>query len=221
MDDAQFQRLWAFARGDAEAAAFEQWFFGQADLEEPLGSALHWALLSGDYADRNEVAGLRRALGEALRRLARCECPALRDLAVVDMGGDGQDERPFATVHPVCDHGGRQWWLYLSRCEACGQHWMVAQDDRIYDIFAMRRIDPAAAAGIVQAGEWPAEFLTYEAVLKVGQESGRAFRLLDPMSHALVQTAADLRAERADIAVEEMAYLLRITPSLVARLLRE
>lgn len=49
-----------------------------------------------------------------------CCCHSLADLAVVPMGGDGLDERVFATLEKICDHGGDLWWLYLSKCSACG-----------------------------------------------------------------------------------------------------
>ena len=45
-----------------------------------------------------------------------CCCPSLQDLAAVPMGSiDGLDDGVFETVEVVRNHGGDQWWLYLSK----------------------------------------------------------------------------------------------------------
>jgi hypothetical protein len=139
-----------------------------------------------------------------------CHCKSLADLAVVPMGGDGLDERVFASLEETVKHGGDQWWLYLSSCQACGQNWMIAQDERIYDNYYLRRISAITRQGIDERGEWPDEFLTYEKVLRLGRTMGPAWTFADPRSPALVWTAEDLRRERPDISVEEIAYLLAI-----------
>jgi hypothetical protein len=105
MDDGQLANLWAFSRGDTKSADFERWFYEQDGLEASLGSDLHWALLSGDYTNKDDVWDLRKAVSAVLKPLQSCECLSLRDLAVVPMGGNGLDERVFATVKRVCDHG--------------------------------------------------------------------------------------------------------------------
>ena len=219
MDNRQLAKLWAFSRGDATIADFEQWLYEQDGLEAALGSDLHWALISANYNLKDELWALRKAVSAALKPLSACECLSLRDLAVVPMGCDGLDERVFATVKPVCDHGGPQWWLYLSKCTSCGQDWMVAQEDRIYDDYFLRRIDKTLAGQIVAANEWPSEFMTYEAVLKLGRKLSQPCSFIEALSSALVSTAADLRKERPGITVEEIAYLIGVEPTHAVRLL--
>jgi hypothetical protein len=219
MTDAQLQQLRAFARGDLSGGEFEQWFLAQRDLEGPLGEDLHWSLTSGDYRKPDVVRALRQALIEALHPHRQCECLLLRDLCAIPMRGEGLDERVFSTVRPVTDHGGKQWWLYLSRCTTCSQHWMVAQDERIYDEYLLRRMDDGAADRIASNADWPAEFLTYEAVLKALKAFANPPVFLDTLSHALVQTAHDLRQERPSITVEEIAGLLGIDIAHARRLL--
>ncbi len=150
---------------------------------------------------------------------APCHCATLPDLAVLPMESDGLYERVFATLETVREHGGDAWWLYLSRCDACGQHWMVAQEERIYDDFFLHRIDAAGAAAIV-TGWWPPEFLTYEAVLAIGRRLSKPCRFFDPLAHSLVGTVQDLRKARPAITAEEMASLLGIAPGDVGRLIR-
>lgn len=136
------------------------------------------------------------------------------------MGGDGLDERVFATIDTVRSHGGAAWWLDLSQCRACGQNWMIAQEERIFDEYFMRRLDVDQAKRISSDGEWPAEFLTYERVLRTGYAMGiRPCIFSDQLAGSLVWTAEDLRKERPDISVEDIASLLGVTARQARRLL--
>lgn len=136
------------------------------------------------------------------------------------MGGDGLDERVFATVDNVNDHGGNAWWLHLSQCRACGQHWMIAQEERIFDEHFLRRLTVDGANRISVNAEWPVEFLSYERVLKTGHALGiRPCIFLERLSPSLVWTVEDLRKERPDIPVEEIALLLGVTETQAKRLI--
>ena len=140
-----------------------------------------------------------------------CQCHVLDDLAVVPMGGDGLDDRVFATLDQILDHGQDLWWLYLSRCHGCGQHWLVAQEDRIYDIFFLKRVTPETAEAIIALGEWPDDFSTFERVLTLGRTLSTPPRFLDPFAYSLQWTIEDLRKERPGIMPREIAYLLGIS----------
>ncbi|WP_287979385.1 hypothetical protein [Sphingomonas sp.] len=149
-----------------------------------------------------------------------CCCASLPDLAAVPMGGDGLDERVFATVENVVDHGGDAWWLYLSQCRACGQHWMIAQEERIFDEYFLRRLTVDEACRISRKGEWPVEFTSYERVLKTGHALGiRPCIFLERLSPSLVWTAEDLRKKRPDISVDEIALLLGVSATQARRLI--
>jgi hypothetical protein len=136
------------------------------------------------------------------------------------MGGDGLDERVFATIETVVEHGGDAWWLHLSRCRACGQHWMIAQEERIFDEHFLRRLTVDEANRITDRAEWPVKFLSYERVLKIGHALGiRPCIFMERLSPSLVWTAEDLRKERPDMSVEEIALLLGVTTRQANRLL--
>jgi hypothetical protein len=135
------------------------------------------------------------------------------------MGGDGLDERVFATLEMVRDHGGDRWWLYLSKCSACSQYWMVAQEERIFDDYFLRRLTAQQAREVIDEGRWPAEFITYERVLNVGRMLSRPCVFMDALSSSLIWTAQDLRKERPDISIEEIADLIGVSPAAVSRLL--
>lgn len=147
-----------------------------------------------------------------------CLCGTLPDLAAVPMGGDGLDERVLATIDTICDHGGAEWWLDLRRCSACGQHWMIAQEERIYDEYFLKRLTAEEAEVIRAAGRWPDDFLTYERVLRVGCAHGNPFTFLDSRSPSLVDTIADLRRARPEIDDSEIAMLIGISERRVAKL---
>ena len=149
-----------------------------------------------------------------------CCCSALPDLAVVPMGMDGLDERVFASLERIIEHDGAQWWLYVSSCVKCSQSWMVAQDERIYDNYYLRRLAPSVCQAIVEHADWPGEFLTYEQVLRLGRTLGKPWTFLDSRSPGLVWTAEDLRRERPDITIDEIAFLLAISVPDAGRLLQ-
>lgn len=151
--------------------------------------------------------------------VGECCCKALADNPVIPMGGIGLDELVFASFRQTVRYGGDQWWLYVSTCLACRQNWMIAQDERIYDNYYLRRISPAQLQEIEDFGLWPDEFLTYEHVLKLGKAAGDVWAFLEPRSLALVTAAEDLRRERPDISVEEIASLLSVPVKQAAGLL--
>lgn len=207
----QLSKLWAFARGDFAEINFEKWFLAQDGLEVLLGEDLHWGLVSADYRDRDKVWDLRKSLAQHLAAHDKCECASIRDLDAIPMGGDGRDERVFATIENVRDHGGDLWWLHLAKCSECGQHWMIAQEERIFDEYFLRRISEQAAEDIL-AQNWPDEFITYERVLYIGHTFATPCVFLDVMSASLIWSAEDLRRARPEITVDEIARLLGVTP---------
>ncbi|MFM6830647.1 MAG: hypothetical protein ACKOVA_10005 [Novosphingobium sp.] len=148
-----------------------------------------------------------------------CCCGALADFAVVPMGGKGLDELVFSSFKETIKHDGDKWWLYVSTCLACRQEWMVAQDERIYDNFYLRRIGRDQLREILDFNWWPEEFLTYERVLALGKMTRRYWSFLDARSPALVTTAEDLRRERPEISIEEIANLLSIPAAQAGNLL--
>ena len=147
-----------------------------------------------------------------------CCCDVLDDFAVVPMGGDGLDERVFATLEEVHKHGGKQWWLYASTCRACGQSWMIAQDERTHDNFYLKRLT-SDGLELIRDGRWPDDFLTYEQVLRSGVEAGRTCRFLDPLDSSLFWTVEDLRRERPSITAKEIAYLLAVPAAVADKLI--
>lgn len=99
---------------------------------------------------------------------------------------------------------------------------MIAQEERIFDEHFLRRLTPGEANRISVEAQWPFEFRSYERVLKTGHALDiRPCVFLERLSASLVWTVEDLRKERPDISVEEMALLLGVTPSRAKRLLAE
>lgn len=150
-----------------------------------------------------------------------CFCAELPNLAIIGMGdAEGLDDRVFATLDLEVDHSDEKWWLYASKCRACGQHWKIAQEERIHDFYCLKRIIPNAFKEIVQLSLWPSDFLLYEKVLRVGREAGYIATFMNPKSSTLVDTIADLRSARPDITLDEIAHVLAIPRKQVKNLLK-
>ena len=81
-ESAGAQHLWRFVRGDTTPLDFEEWVYGAPQLEERLGPALYLEVISTDFADKEAVWSLRRAIGRYLRSLTGpdCMCIRLQDL---------------------------------------------------------------------------------------------------------------------------------------------
>ncbi|MBY9062503.1 hypothetical protein K7957_06120 [Sphingomonas yunnanensis] len=140
---------------------------------------------------------------------------------MIGMGDpDGLDVRVFATLDRIRMHGGQRWWLYASTCNACGQDWLIAQEERIHDNYVLKRVDPITMENIAKASDWSGDFLTFERVLRLERESGKIARFVDPCSPALVETVVDLRRERADISIDDIALALAISTESAARIAR-
>lgn len=147
-----------------------------------------------------------------------CECSTLGDFAVVGMGdSEGRDERIFSSLVEVVKHGGGAWWLYASRCSACGQDWMIAQEERIHDNFYLKRLASADMKMIEELGEWPPDFLKFEDVIKLGPDHKQVARFFDP--NDLTDTVKELMEARSDISAGEIAYLLVLSEREATRLM--
>lgn len=96
---------------------------------------------------------------------------------------------------------------------------MIAQEERIFDEYFLRRVTDSEVANIRQ-NRWPVEFISYERVLKTGHLFASPCIFLDSMSSSLIWSAHDLRQARPDISVEEIAHLLGVTVSNAKRLLK-
>lgn len=217
MTDDQIGCLWAFARGDFDPKAFEQWLFGQLDLEADFGEEFWLELLSANYGNREEVWNIRKKLAAAIDETRSCECPMITDLSAIPMGGDCYYEKVFEPFETILSYGPDKWWLFIQRCKACESHWLTAQDERIYDEWFLRRMTAAEVAAS-QDGQWPRDFWNYEDVLWVGVAKSTPPRFFEAMSPALVQTVADLRRDRPDIEIERIGRLLGISDQHVVQL---
>ncbi len=203
-------RLWRFVRGDTPTAQFERWACGTAALEQVLGKTLYMDLISTDFRSAEEVDRIRgrlRNFSEAASR-ATCRCVTLADRDVIDMGAH---EGVFSTLEERKQRGQPWWWLSLYVCRVCGQGWLVAQEERQNDIFCLRRLDEQTVTRVIERSVWPPDFDRYETLLRIGRDSGRSWRFLDPVGDSSLEcTIADLARERPGIPVSDLCGLLNI-----------
>ena len=173
-------RFWRFVRGDEPARTFERWVYDEPTLEARLGAALYFELISTDFGDPSAVLSIREQLGPYVRALPGrgCYCVRLCDLDVVDMGTfhapmpafeqdrDWRHADVLGTFEEVRRRGQPYWWLSATRCTACGQAWLVGQEERVHDVFCLRRLDEVEVRAIDEDDRWPTDFDTYERLLE-------------------------------------------------------
>jgi hypothetical protein len=137
-----------------------------------------------------------------------CQCEALTALAVVDMG---DHEQVFATLDELRRRSLPYWWISAHSCRACGQEWLVGQDERHNDIFCMRRLGARELEAITRDDSWPSDFDRYETLLRIGRDAGRAVRYFDPLRDSCLDVViSELARERPGIRIDELASLLNI-----------
>jgi len=136
---------------------------------------------------------------------ARCACLEMRDLHIVMMG---DHDRLFATLVEVKSRGAPKWWLWIARCSACRQAWLVGSEERQHDVFCLRRMSEVEVDETARTNTWPMDFDRYETLIRLGISAGIVFRFADPMDTR--HTMADLTRERPGIRVSELAHLLAL-----------
>lgn len=208
--------VWRFARGDTAVADFEGWLYADQSVERLLGGELYFRCISANYRSAEAVCALRESLTDVVLSAPDtpdCACVGLPHLAVVDMG---EHEATFRTLIEVVDRGVPWWWLSLHECGECGESWLVAAEERQNDIYILRRLDAAVASAIVKTCAWPADFETYEELLRIGLKAGRSVRHAEPFDSSLSATIEDLARQRPGIRAEVIARLLNTDEELVA-----
>jgi hypothetical protein len=131
----------------------------------------------------------------------------------------GEHEDVFGSISEIKKRGEPYWWLWLGRCRACNQAWLVAQEERQNDLFCMLRLSRVQSVAITDENRWPTDFDTYEALLGMGLKAGFHVRFVDPLgSSSLPWTIEDLARDRPGIRVSEIARLLRLDQALAFQL---
>jgi hypothetical protein len=59
------------------------------------------------------------------------------------------------------------WWLSVDRCSECGQWWLVASEERINDVFLLRRLTDSVGKAAVGQDKWPIEFDRFSTLLRL------------------------------------------------------
>ena len=210
--------LWQFLRGDTPAEHFEKWVYDRSSLEEWLGESLYLELISTKFADWEQVRKLRQSLCSFAEQAdnTNCRCIRLANTAVVDMG---EHEEEFKTLSEFARRGDPYWWLYASKCSACGQVWLIAQEERHNDVFCFRRLDADTSQAIIE-GNWPHDFDQYETLLEIGRDAGRSVDFVEPLNSSLHRTVQDLAKARPGIKISELQSLLNVEKALAEELAR-
>lgn len=218
--DVQNQKIiWQFIRGDLPVKEFEMWAYASNDLENTATKDFYLEIISANFKVNPDVYVLKKKLEQFMRLNVplNCECLALPNLAVTDMGSE-QENRVWGTLEEVKRYGELCWWLGLYQCKKCEQYWQVAQETRQNDIHCLKRLDKTGAEKIIQNNEWPKSFETLEELFAIGRDNNRSVRFMNPMDSSLTYSVGDLLKTRPDISVSEIASLLNIDESIAIQI---
>ena len=122
----------------------------------------------------------------------------------------GEHSHIFEPLDNIAKHGDPIWWLRLAQCNVCEEFWMIGSEERINDVFIMKRLPLSISQKIVDESIWPEDFKKFETLLRIGKERGHSVRFVNPISPALVYTVVDLAKERPEIKIKEISELLQI-----------
>lgn len=151
------------------------------------------------------------------RRLCRsavsCSCTAYSDLAVDELVAPV----PAKSFSRLRERGSEFWWLSLNKCLNCQQHWLVAQEERLNDVFVLKRVSNTVASAILREGRWPGFLETYEELLEIGKAHGHAARYEDPLE--MLPIAIDLLGQRPDLSAVDFARLGNVDEDSAERVL--
>jgi len=136
-----------------------------------------------------------------MSRMMNCKCKELPEIADVGMG---EHDAVFSSFQTEIRHGEPLWWLSVFQCAACEQWWLVAADERINDVFLMRRLTTGELGAIVEERKWPRDFKQFAEVLRVGCERGHRWVFGDPECPALVETVVELAREEDGIKLRDL-----------------
>lgn len=213
--------IWRFVRGDSDSAEFERWLYAHVDeLSSRLDPPLLQQALSANYRSADDVRDLKASLrgyAAAATSLA-CRCVTLPRTTVIDMGVDS--EEVLRSIESRVSRGERWWWLWAGECTACAQWWLVGQEERQNDVYCLRRLGDEEVRSLKNEGTWPSDFDTYEALLRLGRDSGRRVVFADPYESSLTTTIADLASARPGISVSAIASLLNLEMEMASALAR-
>jgi hypothetical protein len=187
-------------------------------LEDRLGKALYLEVISTDYCDWDALDHIKQLLTSYASQAPQpsCMCVRISDLAVVDMGFDG--DKVFRSLAEIKRRGPPYWWLSADRCGECGQAWLVASEERQNDVLCMKRLSADAMDQIINRGDWPSMFDRYDTLLRMGLRAGKSVRFVDPLNSSLRWTVADLAKETPGIRVSKLMTLLNLDYETAAEL---
>ena len=152
------ETIWRFVRGDMPTSEFEQWVYLEPELEELLGTQLYLDVISADFSCDRQAYEIAKALKSFVQAVSdlQCQCITLADLTKVDMGDDS--DLVFSTFDECARRGDPYWWLSAYRCNRCEQWWLVAQEERHYDVFILKRLSRTQRDLTVNDDLWPSDF---------------------------------------------------------------
>ena len=140
-----------------------------------------------------------------------CRCALFKAIDVDEF----HSESPVSRFERLAKRPEPQWWLSLSRCSDCGQQWLVGQEERLNDVYVIKRLEDEEADAVAK-GRWPTNFDRYEDLLCIGKDHGYAAGYADP--NETLPICIDLVGQNPSILPETVAELINVTLDQARRL---
>lgn len=213
MNKSDQQIIWEFIRGDLHASKFEKWIYDCSSFENLAENEFYLEVISTDFNDKSEIYLLKKKLEEFLRQKypLSCECITVADFDILDEGDERwRHVRDSIFLVIVKNPDQPNWQLLLGKCKQCSQYWLIAEEFSINDIELLKRLDNAVADKIIQKNEWPEHFKTLEELLAIGKLNDRSVRFVDYVARGLIEAVQELKKDRPNITLAEIAFLLNI-----------
>ena len=144
--------------------------------------------------------------------LPACRCSQYKTVDIDEFRVDS----PVLRFEQVQRRGPPHWWLAISRCADCGTYWMVAQEERLNDVYMLKRLDDDEKKA-VDAGNWPPVFDKYEDLLRIAKDYGHAMRYADPAE--ALPICIDLLGQNPSIDEATVRHLVNVSPAEASLLL--
>lgn len=139
-------------------------------------------------------------------RACTCWRSAPEQIEVIPFGAD-------LHLRALKKRGKPYWWIRAAICDHCGQYWLIAQEERLCDVYILRKLDGDETAALCDEAMWPTSFDRYGTLLTLCEAAGHSWRDWDGSSTSLLATAHVLKQECPDITIDEIAAVLRVGPA--------
>ncbi|SHM91978.1 hypothetical protein [Roseibium suaedae] len=188
------KQLIYFLRNDLSNREFEKCLYNSIEINDIIGNELYLKAISTNFKQKNEVENLKDIIREFFLKIL-CSCQLEPSRKVSLMG------RKPAYLEQVerCVNG--KFWLHRFRCNSCGDKWLMAAEEIIYDTWIIER----------ESELIPDIFLTYQDLMEFNKSTGIQIRYENPYISMEIPSAIQiLKEEDKSISNERLSNIIGV-----------